>query len=71
MVNDSFLYSTVRFITYLLDHVHKFSLGRVLSKGSHDGAKLLGCDGACKEYTKRVWGEYGSEDISKKIRHPE
>jgi hypothetical protein len=36
-----------RFITYLLDHVHKFSLGGVLSKGSHDSAKLLGCDGAC------------------------
>ena len=31
----------------LVDHVHELGLGGVLAQGSHDGAKLLGGDGAC------------------------
>ena len=30
----------------LVDHVHELGLGGVLAEGSHDGAKLLGGDGA-------------------------
>ena len=32
----------------LVDHVHELGLGGVLAQGSHDGAKLLGGDGACR-----------------------
>ena len=30
--------------TYLLDHVHKFGLRRILAKGAHDSAKFLRSD---------------------------
>jgi len=32
----------------LIDHVLKLSLRGVLAEGAHNGAKLLGCDGACR-----------------------
>ena len=41
-------YLTIR-VTYLLDHIHQFSLSGVLSKRSHDGSELLGGDGAYRE----------------------
>ena len=31
----------------LVDHILQLGLGRVLAKGSHDGAQLLGSDLSC------------------------
>ena len=37
------------FGAYLLDHIHEFSLSGVQSEGSHNRAKLLGCNGSCEK----------------------
>ena len=40
--------STVAVGIDLIDHVLKLSLRGVLAERAHNGAKLLGCDGACR-----------------------
>jgi hypothetical protein len=45
---------------YLLNHVHEFRFGRILSQRSHDGSKFLGGNGAWVSSSKKrapLWAE--------------